>query len=219
VTNQIKTILLLGVLSAVLVAFGGMLGPGYLYFFTALAAVVNLGAYFFSDRIVLAMQRARELTPEHAPRLHALVGEIAVGAGIPKPRVFVVVEDDHANAFATGRSPSRGVVAVTTGLLGLSRSREYLADDAGAQISGDPEALAGALVKLARAAPSRSRVRPSRRPQACSSSTRWPAPGAFWGCSRRTRRWRSACGGFVPWRAGPGGRPKAATAADTSERR
>lgn len=69
-TNQVKTILLLGVLSAVLVAFGGMLGPGYLYLFTGLAVLVNLGAYFFSDRIVLAMHQAREVAAEDAPRLH-----------------------------------------------------------------------------------------------------------------------------------------------------
>lgn len=235
-TNQVKTILLLGVLSAVLVAFGGMLGPGYLYFFTGLAVLLNLGAYFFSDRIVLAMHQAREVAPEDAPRLHAVVEELAVIAQIPKPRVFVI-EDAHANAFATGRSPNRGVVAVTTGILGLlnerelrgvlahelghiknrdilissiaaalatavthmanviqfsalfgsshrqqegedgggspvggllmalvaplaamlvqlgiSRSREYLADEAGALISGDPEALAAALEKLARSA-------------------------------------------------------------------
>jgi heat shock protein HtpX len=236
VTNQIKTIVLLGVLSAVLVAFGGMLGSGYLYFFAVVAALVNLGAYFFSDRIVLAVHRAREVAVDDAPRLHAMVEELAIGAGIPKPRVFVV-EDGHANAFATGRSPSRGVVAVTTGLLdllnerelrgvlaheiahvrnrdvlvssiaaalasaityiasvmqfsalfggsqgqqegeegggsplgglllalvaplaatlvqlGISRSREYLADDTGARISGEPEALASALEKLARGA-------------------------------------------------------------------
>ena len=70
-TNQVTTILLLGVLSAVLVAFGGMLGPGYLYFFTGLAVLVNLGAHLFSDRIVLAMHQAREVAPEDAPRLHA----------------------------------------------------------------------------------------------------------------------------------------------------
>ena len=235
-TNQVKTILLLGVLSAVLVAFGGMLGPSYLYFSTGLAVLVNLGAYFFSDRIVLAMHHAREVAREDAPRLHAVVEELAVRAGLPKPRVFVI-EDAHANAFATGRSPRRGVVAVTAGMLGLlterelrgvlahelahvrnrdillcsiaaalaaaityvahavqfsalfggarredegeeahgsmaggllmalvapiaatlvqlgiSRSREYLADEAGAQISGDPEALARALEKLAKSA-------------------------------------------------------------------
>jgi Zn-dependent protease with chaperone function len=86
VTSQVKTILLLGVLSAALVAFGGMLGPGYPYFFTALAVLMNLGAYFFSDRIVLAMHEAREA----APRLHAVVEELAVRAEIPTPRVFVI---------------------------------------------------------------------------------------------------------------------------------
>jgi Zn-dependent protease with chaperone function len=59
--NQLKTILLLGALSALLIAIGGALGSGYLYVFTALALIMNLGAYFFSDRIVLAMHRAREV--------------------------------------------------------------------------------------------------------------------------------------------------------------
>jgi heat shock protein HtpX len=71
VTSQVKAIPLLGVLSAAPVGFGGMLGPGYLYFFTALAVLMNLGTYFFSDRIVLAIHEAREAAPEEAPRLHA----------------------------------------------------------------------------------------------------------------------------------------------------
>lgn len=96
-------------LSAVLVAFGGMLGPGYLY--------------FFSNRIVLAMHQAREVPPEDAPRLHAVVEELAVIAELPKPRVFLI-EDPQANAFATGRSPNRGVVAVTTGIRDLLTERE-----------------------------------------------------------------------------------------------
>ena len=108
--NHVKTVLLLGALTAGLVALGGFLGPVYLYLFTALALLVNLGAYFCSDRIVLAMNHARQLGPEDAPDLHNTVADLAARAGLPKPRVFVI-DDDHPNAFATGRSPSRGVVA------------------------------------------------------------------------------------------------------------
>jgi heat shock protein HtpX len=225
--NQLKTILLLGALSALLVAFGARLGPGYFWTFTALALAMNLLAYFFSDRLVLRMHRAREVAPDEAPRLHGMVAELASRAGIPKPRLFFM-DDPHANAFATGRNPRHAVVAVTRGIvellderelrgvlahelahvanrdilvasvaaalaaaisnlahvfafsgltggrgddedghpaqglllvllapigatlvqLGISRSREYLADETGARLCGDPLALASALEKL-----------------------------------------------------------------------
>jgi heat shock protein HtpX len=229
--NQLKTILLLGALSALLVAFGASLGPSFFWGFTILALVMNLVAYFFSDRIVLRMNGAREVSPAEAPGLHAMVGELAGRAGIPKPRVFLI-DEPHANAFATGRNPAHGVVAVTRGIvsllderelrgviahelahianrdilvasvaaglaaaisnlanalmwtgllggnrddedghpaqgllfmllapigatlvqLGISRSREYLADETGARYAGDPLALASALEKLHRSA-------------------------------------------------------------------
>src|SRR5689334_1271138 len=116
--NQLKTVLLLGVLSAILVAIGGALGPTYLYGFTALALLMNLGAYFFSDRIVLAIHHAREVPYEQAPGLHRMVEEVAREAGIPKPRVFLLPEA-QPNAFATGRNPRHGVVAVTQGIANL----------------------------------------------------------------------------------------------------
>lgn len=121
--NQLKTILLLGALSALLVAIGAQLGPGAFWLFTGLALLMNLGAYFFSDRLVLRMNGAREVAEDAAPRLHAIVAELAGRAGIPKPRVFLV-DEPHANAFATGRNPSHAVVAVTRGLLDLLDERE-----------------------------------------------------------------------------------------------
>lgn len=231
--NQIKTIVLMGSLTALVVGFGALVAPGYLYLFGALALAINLGAYFFSDRIVLRMHHAREVTPAEAPDLHAMVEELSAKAEIPKPRVYVMPEA-QPNAFATGRNPRHGVVAITEGLiqlldrcelrgviahelahiknrdilvssvaaaaaalityvaqaisfgsvfggggqsedeesgrasgglllalvaplaatliqLGISRSREYLADETGARMSGDPEALARALVKLEQA--------------------------------------------------------------------
>jgi heat shock protein HtpX len=230
--NQLKTIVLLGALSALLVAFGASLGPRAFWMFTAFAAVMNLAAYFWSDKLVLRMHGARELPREDAPRLHEAVEELSARAGIPKPRVFLI-DEPHANAFATGRNPEHAVVAVTRGILaildprelrgvlahelahvanrdilvasvaaalagaisnlanalmfaglfgrsdedgeeggagggllmmlvapiaatlvqlGISRSREYLADESGARISGDPLALASALEKLHRGA-------------------------------------------------------------------
>jgi heat shock protein HtpX len=121
--NQLKTIVLLGALSALLVAIGGALGPRAFWLFTALAVVMNLVAYFFSDRIVLRLHRARELPEAEAPKLHAMVADLAARARIPKPRVFFI-DDPHANAFATGRNPEKAVVAVTRGIVGILDERE-----------------------------------------------------------------------------------------------
>src|SRR5262245_62090695 len=121
--NQLKTLFLLGVLSALLLSIGGALGPGYFYGFTALALLMNLGAYFFSDRIVLRMHGAQEVTPEQAPGLHRMVSELAQRAQIPKPRVCIM-PGEQPNAFATGRNPQHGVVAVTEGITRLLTERE-----------------------------------------------------------------------------------------------
>jgi heat shock protein HtpX len=124
--NQLKTILLLGTLSALLIAIGAYLGTSYLYGFAALALLLNFGSYFFSDRLVLAMHHAREVPYEQAPGLHQIVEGVAREAGIPKPRVFVIPEA-QPNAFATGRNPAHGVVAVTEGIVGLLDERELRA--------------------------------------------------------------------------------------------
>jgi heat shock protein HtpX len=232
--NQIKTILLLGALSAVLIGLGGVVGGGrFLPVFLTIAVIMNFVSYFWSDKIVLKMSHAKEVSVAEAPRLHALVEELAVRANIPKPRVYLIPEN-QPNAFATGRNPQNGAVAVTAGImqllserelrgvlahelahirnrdiliasvaatvasavtmianmlqwgaifgmgrsdddeggsplgalalaivapiaatliqLGISRSREFIADQGGAEISGDPEALASALEKLHRTA-------------------------------------------------------------------
>src|SRR5262245_37760791 len=116
--NQLKTILLFGVLSAIFIGIGGALAPQHLAVFVGIAAVINLVAYFYSDRIVLAMYRAREVSERDAPELHAMVRELAAAANIPMPRVCIVPER-QPNAFATGRNPKHGVMAVTEGLLEL----------------------------------------------------------------------------------------------------
>ncbi len=124
VINQSKTILLLGALSGLLVGIGAFIGGGsYLWMFAVLAVVMNLLAYFFSDKLVLAMNRARQVSETEEPGLHRMVGELAETAGIPKPRIFVV-DDPSPNAFATGRNPKNGVVAVTTGIRSLLSERE-----------------------------------------------------------------------------------------------
>ncbi len=228
--NQLKTILLFGVLTALLVGIGGAVRPDLVGIFVALAAVMNLGAYFFSDKLVLAMYRARPIDEAAAPELHATVRQLARAADIPMPRLYVV-PGAQPNAFATGRNPRHGAVAVTEGIvelldhrelrgvlaheiahiknrdvliatvaaivasaittvanvlsfgtmfghhadqdddsgggllggllmlvvaplaatliqLAISRSRELAADETGARVSGDPDALASALAKL-----------------------------------------------------------------------
>src|SRR5438034_8097209 len=77
---------------------------------------MSAGSYFYGDRIVLASTRARAVTPEQEPRLHNIVDGLAIAAGIPKPRVYVVPEQ-APNAYATGRDPEHSSIAVTQGLL------------------------------------------------------------------------------------------------------
>ncbi len=246
--NHLKTILLISVLSALVIGVGTAVAPSLAYLFVAIAVAMNIGAYFFSDKLVLRMHGARELSPAEAPEMHVMLGELAERAKIPMPRLYIIA-DRQPNAFATGRNPEHGVVAVTEGIvelltmrelrgvlahelahiksrdillssiaavmvsvvtgianalslaslfgpsggdseeegggafgglmlalvapfaatlvqLGISRSREYLADQVGAQISGDPEALASALSKLERG----SQLIPTERPHPATSS-------------------------------------------------
>lgn len=121
--HQLRTLLLLGILTALLIAIGGALGPSWLPVFLVLALVTNVGAYFFSDRLVLRMHGAREVARHEAPGLHAMIEELCLSAGLPKPRICIM-PGAEANAFATGRNPQRGVVAFTEGILRLLPERE-----------------------------------------------------------------------------------------------
>src|SRR5919202_5364901 len=122
--GAIKTTVLLGALTGLLVVTGGALGGSYgagLGFLLALA--MNFGSYWFSDRIAMTMAGAREVSYAEAPRLHDTVARLARRFGLPKPRV-AVVESDAPNAFATGRNARNGLVAVTTGILRVLDRRE-----------------------------------------------------------------------------------------------
>ncbi|MFN3240216.1 MAG: M48 family metalloprotease [Planctomycetota bacterium] len=121
--NQLKTILLLGALSALIITIGGLISPAGLYLAAAIAIVMNVGAFLYSDKLVLRMSRAQVLERHQAPALFGMVEELATKAGLPMPRV-AVVPDATPNAFATGRSPERAVVAVTEGLMQLVDARE-----------------------------------------------------------------------------------------------
>lgn len=95
--------------------FGGTTGAVLAF---GVAALMNLGTFWFSSNLVIAMTRAKPVEPEEAPELYAMVRRLASRAGIPTPKLYVV-DDPSPNAFATGRSPKHGVVAVNTGLLDI----------------------------------------------------------------------------------------------------
>ena len=113
--NGMKTVLLLGALSGILLVIGELAGgsQGLVVAFV-FAAVMNIGSYWFSDKLVLRMYRARQVGPEHP--LYQLVARLAQRASLPMPRVYVI-PDPSPNAFATGRNPSHAAVAATEGIL------------------------------------------------------------------------------------------------------
>jgi heat shock protein HtpX len=115
--NTLRTVAFLGLLSGLLLAIGHAIGgQAGMTLALGIAALVNFVSYWFSDRIVLRMYGAREVPEEAAPELHRLVADCAARAGVPKPRV-ALIEGGAPNAFATGRSPEHGVVAVTSSLV------------------------------------------------------------------------------------------------------
>ena len=117
--NRAKTFVFLAVLTALLLllgqALGGKAGVAIALLF---AAVINLGAYWFSDRIVLRMYHAQEIGPSEAPELYRAIHDLTIRAGLPMPRVYVIPES-APNAFATGRNPQHSSIAVTEGLLSM----------------------------------------------------------------------------------------------------
>ena len=222
--NQLKSILLLGILTVLLVGIGALLAPKMLPVFLVIALVLNLVTWFFSDKMALAASRAKPVPEGELPQLRRIVADVARAAGIPTPRLYII-PSEQPNAFATGRNPEHAAVAVTEGILkllderelkgvlahelshvknrdvlvaciaaaiataitylahvslffgggnrnsrdnglstlllfflaplgaslvqlGISRQREYLADETGAFLTGDPLALASALGKL-----------------------------------------------------------------------
>jgi heat shock protein HtpX len=229
--NMVKTVFLMTLMIALFLFVGNLLG-GRTGMTIALifSLIMNFSAYWFSDKIILSMYRAKEVSKETAPKLYSLVEDLSKKASLPMPRVYVI-DDPTPNAFATGRNPQHAAVAATTGILrilddkeisgvmahelahvkhrdiligtvaatvvgtityiaqmagwaamfgrgsddddgggisslvllilspiaatllqmAISRSREFLADEGGAQISGQPLSLASALSKLSHA--------------------------------------------------------------------
>lgn len=228
--NMFRTAMLIAVLTAIFMAVGYLLGgAGGMVIAFLVAAGLNLFSYWNADKLVLRMNRAREVDERTAPEFHAMIKRLSANAGLPMPRVYVV-DNPQPNAFATGRNPQHAAVAATTGLLNslsydeiaavmahelghvrnrdtlvmtitatiagaismlanfawfmggsrnsnngagiigvllavivaplaalmvqmaISRTREYSADRAGAEITGQPRALANALARIANAA-------------------------------------------------------------------
>ena len=126
--NTVKTVLLLGLLSAILVIGGGAFaGRNGLYMGLGLAVVMNFASYFFSDKIALAMYSSQPVSetenPEIYRRVAPIVQRLAQRMGLPMPKLYVIPEPSP-NAFATGRNPSHASVAFTTGILQLMNDQE-----------------------------------------------------------------------------------------------
>lgn len=122
--NQIKTVLLLGLLTGLLLLVGRLIGGATgLLVALVFSVLMNFGAYWFSDRIVLTMYRAKPADRKTHARLYKIVEEVAAAASMPKPKVYII-PTEAANAFATGRSPKNGVVACTEGIMKLLTDKE-----------------------------------------------------------------------------------------------
>jgi len=125
--NTLKTTVLLAALTGLFVGIGYLLaGPTGMIIAFGFGAVMNLFAYWQSDKLALRMAGAKEVSPQEAPELHRIVDEVASLAEVPKPKVYIV-ENDTPNAFATGRNPEHAAVAATTGIMSLLSERELRA--------------------------------------------------------------------------------------------
>ncbi|MDR2161293.1 MAG: zinc metalloprotease HtpX [Desulfovibrio sp.] len=123
-TSQLKTFLLLALLSGLILFLGQALGgTAGLMVALGFALLMNVGGYWYSDTIVLRLYKARPLSASEAPLLHRMVEELAARAGIPKPRLCLI-PSEAPNAFATGRNPEHAVVAVTQGIVRLLQPEE-----------------------------------------------------------------------------------------------
>jgi heat shock protein HtpX len=157
--NNLKTTVLLAALTGLLVIIGGTWGgQNGMIFALVLAAVLNLGSYFFSDKIALKTSGAQPISREENPRIYQIVERLAAKANVPVPKIYWI-PTDSPNAFATGRNPNHASVAVTRGILELCDDEEIegvLAHELGhvrnrdILISAVVATVAGAITMLAR---------------------------------------------------------------------
>jgi heat shock protein HtpX len=122
--NQIKTVLLLGILTSILLVIGYLIGgTSGLTIAFAFAIIMNVGSFWFSDKIVLRMYHAQPLEKAKAPKIHSMVEEIAKKADIPIPRIYLI-PSENLNAFCTGPSPKKTAIAFTHGIIKTLTPRE-----------------------------------------------------------------------------------------------
>ncbi|MGH7830217.1 MAG: zinc metalloprotease HtpX [Candidatus Binatia bacterium] len=125
--NTLRTVILLAVLTALVVWAGDMIGGRQGAVIALIfAAVMNFFSYWYSDRIVIAMYRAKEIGPDEDPQLYHMVQDLTQRASLPMPRVYVIPQESP-NAFATGRNPKHAAIAVTAGIRRLLTERELRA--------------------------------------------------------------------------------------------
>jgi heat shock protein HtpX len=124
--NMLKTTLLMALLTLLLVLAGGAMGGrNGMTMALVMAGVMNIGSYWFSDKIVLAMYGAREVSEAESPQLFGMVRQLALQAGLPMPKVYLM-ESESPNAFATGRNPEHAAVAATTGIMRILTREELM---------------------------------------------------------------------------------------------
>jgi heat shock protein HtpX len=122
--NWLKTSMLMAAIVALFALIGSLIGgQSGMLLALGFALVMNLGAYWFSDKLVLRMYNARQVDDSTAPEFYVMVEELARYANLPMPKVYII-DEDSPNAFATGRNPENAAVAATTGLLRLLTARE-----------------------------------------------------------------------------------------------
>ena len=115
--NRLRTTALMAIMIVLFALVGRLIaGPSGLMIAFGVAIALNFGSYWFSDKVVLRMYRAQEVSPQEAPELHAMVDRLRQRANLPMPRVYII-PNDQPNAFATGRNPDHAVVAVTQGIM------------------------------------------------------------------------------------------------------
>lgn len=155
--NRLKTVLLLGVLTGIILFIGSFWGRQGLTIALIFSAIMNLGSYFFSDKIALKMYRAQPVTRDQAPEIYRIMDYLCARTGMPLPKIFVI-PSDSPNAFATGRNPQHASIAVTQGALRLLNEEELagvLAHELAhvknrdILISGIAATLAGAIMWIA----------------------------------------------------------------------
>jgi heat shock protein HtpX len=158
--TKARTWLAIAGLTGLLIAIGALIGGGFLYLFVALAVLMNVAGYWFSDRLALRASRARPVEPRTLPELEAMVQDLAQRAEVPTPRLYLI-PSEQPNAFATGRNPQHAAVAVTQGLLqqlppaqvegvlahefAHIKNRDILVSSIAAMVAGSISAIANVL--------------------------------------------------------------------------